>query len=98
MKIDRLIDRSSDKVDSLAFKLDFLTVSNEELWNSASLIDNLTGFIDLVGSLVVDEDSGGSNAGKEIIKVLLVLALEAVFLGSDFIYLECICNKCGHIS
>jgi hypothetical protein len=91
--INCLVHRSPNKVDSFAFKLDFFTISNEKFGTSADLILNLSRLVDLVSSLIIDEDSGGSHTSEEVIEGAFVFALEDFFRNAQFIDFECICNK-----
>jgi hypothetical protein len=50
--------RAPHEVHSLAFELELLTISDEEILTRASLLNTVALVVNLVGLLVVDEDVG----------------------------------------
>jgi hypothetical protein len=66
----------SDEVASLALELDLLSVRDEEFSVALMVVLDLTGLIvDLVDTLVVDEDSVWASALEEVFESLLVVSV-----------------------
>lgn len=86
----------TNKVKTFALKLDFLTVRHNEFFVLTNGVDNFSRLRDLVWSLVVNENSCGSDTFLEVIEDLSKLGVSKNFESIELTDFECISYDRGH--